>query len=107
MPDSMKLAKAQLRELDADFRNEINSESWVSVQFNPDTLKVSFANQIVTPPGAGDQRGSASRQFVGAGTTKLSLQLWFDVNVSPDAERATNSEQITDVRKLTEKVCYY
>ena len=56
---------------------------WVTVQFNPETLKVTFANQIVQGSGAGDQRGSPARQFVGAGTTKLSLQLWFDVTAYP------------------------
>src|SRR6266702_4687760 len=80
MAESVRLAKAELRQLDADFRNEINRENWTVVQFNPETLKVSFANQIATPSGAGDQSGTPARQFVGAGTTKLSLQLWFDVN---------------------------
>src|SRR5438046_224354 len=107
MPESIKLAKAQLKELDANFQNEINSDAWVTVQFNPESLKVSFTNQIVTPPGAGDQNGSPSRQFVGAGTTKLSLQLWFDVNSSPDEEKTTTAEKYTDVRKMTERVAYY
>ena len=39
-------------------------------------------------PGPGDQRGSPARQFVGAGTTKLALQLWFDVTAYPDGHRA-------------------
>ena len=80
MAESVRLEKAELRQLDADFNNEINPENWTNVQFNPETLKVSFANQIATPRGAGDQSGTPARQFVGAGTTKLSLQLWFDVS---------------------------
>ena len=79
MPGAEKLEKAELRELDAAFTNEINTDKKCQVQFNPETLKVSFANQVATPSGAGDQKGTPARQFVGAGTTKLSLQLWFDV----------------------------
>lgn len=103
MPDAMKLEKAELRQLDAEFRNEINTERNVKVQFNPETLKVSFSNQLQTSSGAGDQRGTPARQFVGAGTTKLSLQLWFDVS----APLPEGQQQETDVRKLTQKVAYF
>src|SRR5829696_4321081 len=103
MPDSQKLEKAELRELDAEFKNEINTDKKCTVQFNPETLKVSFANQIATPSGAGDQSGTPARQFVGAGTTKLTLVLWFDVTQPmPPGEEAVN-----DVRKLTQKVAYF
>src|SRR5258706_3683203 len=103
MPEAMKLEKAELRQLDAEFRNEINAERNAKVQFNPETLKVSFANQLQTPSGAGDQKGTPARQFVGAGTTKLSLQLWFDVTAPmPPGQTAE-----TDVRKLTAKVAYF
>ncbi len=103
MPDPVQLAKAELRELDANFQNEINRGSWMTVQFNPESLKVSFANQLQTPSGAGDQRGTPARQFVGAGTTKLAVQLYFDVTAPLPA--ASSSE--TDVRKLTGKVAYF
>jgi hypothetical protein len=103
VPESVKLAKAELRQLDADFANEINKDKWAKVQFNPETLKVSFANQVATPSGAGDQSGTPARQFVGAGTTKLTLQLWFDVN----APLPEGDEQVKDVRKLTQKVAYF
>jgi hypothetical protein len=100
MSDSM--VKAELRELDAGFANEINRDNWTTVQFNPEALKVSFANQVKTPDGAGDQRGTPTRQFVGAGTTKLALQIWFDVMALEDGETAEN-----DVRNLTKKVAYF
>ena len=103
MPDSQKLAKAELRELDAKFEKEINPAKNCQVQFNPDSLKVSFANQVATPSGAGDQKGTPGVQFVGAGTTKLSLQLWFDVTAPMPAGQ--QAEQ--DVRKLTGKVAYF
>jgi Contractile injection system tube protein len=97
------LAKAELRQLDSNFAKEIEKDTWCAVQFNPDSLKVSFANQLVQPSGAGDQRGSPARQFVGAGTTKLSLTLWFDVG-SP---QPPNASKVADVRKLTQKVAYF
>lgn len=106
MPDSSNPAKAQLVELDSNFKDKKGGKI-VTVQFNPETLKVSFANQIVQSDGAGggtgDQSGPAARQFVGAGTTKLSLQLWFDVGAqTPDA-----STRVIDVRELTKKVAYF
>ena len=109
MPESVRLEKAELRQLDADFNNEINPENWMKVQFNPETLKVSFANQIATPAGAGDQSGPPARQFVGAGTTKLSLQLWFDVSAPlPESEQVdAEGKPVDDVRKLTQKVAFY
>jgi hypothetical protein len=102
MPDPTPLAKAELRQLDANFENEIERDSWTTVQFNPESLKVSFANQVATPSGAGDQRGTPARQFVGAGTTKLALQLWFDVTGQPEG-----SGGVDDVRQLTKKVAFF
>lgn len=105
-----QMAKAHLFELDEKFEHVINKDKTVTVQFNPETLKVSFANQIQTPSGAGDQSGTAAQQFVGAGTTKLALQLWFDVTALADGEntkRPDDGELLDDVRKLTQKVVYF
>ena len=103
MTDIAQLAKAELRELDAALRNEINNDKWTKVQFNPDSLKVSFANQLKEPSGSGDQRGSQSRQFVGAGTTKLAVQLWFDVT----QDLGQGLPDVIDVRQLTQRVAYF
>jgi hypothetical protein len=103
VPEAPKLEKAELRELDAAFENEINRSRWVTVQFNPESLKVSFANQLQQPAGAGDQRGTPARQFVGAGTTKLALTLWFDAS----APKAPPDQGVDDVRRLTQKVAYF
>jgi len=103
MPEAVNLEKAELRQLDANFENEIEQDTWTKVQFNPETMKVTYANQLQTPQGAGDQTGPAARQFVGAGTTKLNLQLWFDVS-APVPEGMSKE---TDVRKLTQKVAYF
>ncbi len=101
MPESVKLVKAELHEIDLA-KPEDEPKSKVPVQFNPETLKVAFANTIQTPEGgSGDQRGGAAQQFVGAGTTKLTLQLWFDVNAPQEGEA------VRDVRKLTEKITHF
>jgi hypothetical protein len=115
--DPQQLAKAELVELDSTFANERPGGKRTKVQFNPETLKISYANQLAqqgaggaksssggsggaaAAPAAGDQSGGASRQFVGAGTTKLALQLWFDVT-GQDGSAA-------DVTKLTAGVAYF
>lgn len=107
MPETPALAKAELRELDANYQNEINDTKWAKVQFNPENLKVSFANQVATPSGSGDQKGSPSRQFVGAGTTKLTLQIWFDVGTLPDELRTVDGKAVQDVRQLTGRIAYF
>ncbi len=96
--------KAQLIELDEQMQGPKSGGKVVTVQFNPETLKLQFANQIQTnSSGGGDQsQGSAGRQFIGSGTTKLSVQLWFDAS-SPGA----NGETIDDVRKLTQDVTFF
>ena len=104
----LKLEKAQLWQLEDNFSKEKDGGKRVTVQFNPESLKVSFANQIEKAEGAGDQKGSPAIQFVGAGTTKLSLQLWFDVT-QPVSEAATpqGEKDVTDVRKLTQEVAFF
>ena len=109
----LKLEKAQLWELESDFKTPMPGEKRVTVQFNPETLKMSYANQI-SPEGAGSQKGTEARQFVGKGTTKLALQLWFDVTApllpaaKPRQEDGeTDVTEVTDVRKLTEEVIYF
>lgn len=103
MPNVAKLAKAELRQLDAKFKQTINKDKWTLVQFNPDTLKVSYANQIQQPPGSGDQNGAQAQQFVGAGSMKLAVQLVFDVT----AEIPAGLPQVNDVRKLTKRITYF
>lgn len=104
--------KARLIELDENLQELPEGEGQqVSVQFNPDSLKLAFANQIQNNnpsssggggAGAGDQAsGTSGRQFVGAGTTKLSVQLWFDVGAGSEGEA------VDDVRRLTQKVIYF
>jgi Contractile injection system tube protein len=98
-----KLEKAELIELESDgaqgFRTKSGGKS-IKVQFNPDSLKVTFANQLAQSEGGNSQSGTAGRQFVGAGTTKLVLTLWFDVT-------AMTENPQNDVRTLTKDVIFF
>jgi hypothetical protein len=112
-----KKNKAQLIELENKGDKRKAGGKSVEVQFNPETLRVSYSNQVVLPSnaspkdanggaansGTGDQRGSAALQHTGRGTTRLSVQLWFDVTgVMPQGK-----ESISDVRALTNEVTYF
>jgi hypothetical protein len=102
MPDAKPLAKARLLPLNSAFQVIRNSENTVTVQFNPESLKLSFANST-KPAGAEDKSGSAAKETVGLGTTKLSLQLWFDLTGTlPEGQSG-----ISDVRDLTQKIVYF
>ena len=87
-----ELAKAQLIELVSQGNNWVEGNKKVTVQFNPSSLKVSYANQL----SGGDQAGGSPKQFVGSSTTKMSLELWFD---------ATDDQ--SDVRVKTQDVAYF
>jgi hypothetical protein len=103
------LAKAELRQLTPDFKDVDKNakDKAVVVQFNPETLKVSYQNQIQTPEGGGDKRGSQSQLFVGAGTTKLTCTLWFDVTAPQTKQPVDGWSDVDDVRKLTQRVSYF
>lgn len=105
MPQVPQLAKAELQQLNTQFTDVDKSkkDKWTKVQFNPDSLKVSFANQIQQPPGGGDQNGPQGQQFVGAGTTKLAVTLVFDITT----DFPQGLDPADDVRKLTQKVAYF
>ena len=101
--NTQNLAKALLQEITPGQNPKtINRKQDCKVQFNPESLKVSFSNQISKPEGAPAKKGKPATQFVGQGTTKLSLQLWFDVTAIIPPEKPE-----TDVRNLTKKVAYF
>ena len=77
MAEPLKLEKAVLKEMDAEFKNPLPDGPTVTVQFNPETLKVSFANQLQQSAGAGDQRGTPARQFVGLARSEALYALFF------------------------------
>lgn len=113
MPEPAKITKAELWELTSTGTRKDGSR--VVVQFNPESLKVSFANQLSPPDNAAgnsdkskDQRESAALQFVGKGTTKLAVQLWFDAAAPLPAGALTGGATSTDdVRQLTKQVAYF
>lgn len=107
------LERAELIELNPDLTDVKPGGKRVKVQFNPESLKVSFSTQTSTPsrtasesggpPKTGDQAsGTAGRQYLGAGSTKLSLALWFDCTAATEA-----AFQVEDVRRLTQEVVYF
>lgn len=103
MPKPQKLEKAELQEITWDQEGQVHegdADRNLTVQFNPETLTVTYSNQNA----GGDQRGGSALQFVGKGTTKLTLELWFDVT---EKLPGGDTEPSGDVRKLTEKVNYF
>lgn len=98
MPEDQKIARAQLVEIEFDedrgsYKKEDGLE--VEVQFNPQSLKVNYKNQ----KSGDDQQGTAGVQFVGKGSTSLSVDLLFD------ATRPTGQDSDPkDVRELTDEV---
>jgi len=101
MPEPKKITKAILQEIGWDKSGKVNHEGrQMKVQFNPESLKVTFSNQVA----GGNQAGGSAIQFSGRGTTKLSFDLWFDVT---DPNIATVDEaykDVTDVRRITKQV---
>ena len=109
MPEP-KLKKAKLVELDRQLKDPRPGGKELDVQFNPESLKLTFATQVQnnasgqgTGGGAGDQRDSGAPLLVGRGTTKLAVQLWFDAG-SPIAPGKGGCD---DVRQLTQQVAYF
>lgn len=101
MPEELQTTpRAKLVELEFDKeRGAYKKEGGksVDVQFNPQTLKVNYKNQT----SGGDQQGSSGVQFVGKGSTSLSVDLLFDVT-RPTGRGGESSPD--DVRKVTKKV---
>src|SRR3954470_11539386 len=91
------LVKASLIQLKEDFKTPASPKNEIEVQFNPESLKVSYSNQLAQ----GDQKGTSSMLTVGRGTTKMTVQLWFDVTAPV---KGADGKQAIDVRDLTKRV---
>lgn len=91
----MTIERARLREVDPATHKPVRGHD-LEVQFNPESLKVSYTNQV-SPAGAASSGG---QQHVGSGSTRLAVQLWFDVT-------APGPGNPVDVRQLTEQVLYF
>jgi len=95
MADNSALAKAVIYEVKWLPKNPVPqkvSGADVTVQFNPQTLKLTYSNESKS----GNQPGGSASQYVGSGTTKLAVELLFDT-----------SQSETDVRYWTAKVGYF
>ncbi len=104
MPEPPKLTKATLQEISwtkagkPEMKNVAgNATKPVEVQFNPATLKVTYSNQKA----GGDQPSGSPVQFVGKGTTKLTLELVFDTTV---VEQQGPGGVPNDVRLKTQEI---
>lgn len=117
-PESLK--RAELREVVFDQEGSIvpsegDERPSVSVQFNPETLKVAYELKKAND----DQDNGSAVQFTGPGSTKLTVDLVFDTTVDPprpspellegdpDAPGEDESGPISDVRVLTRAVNYF
>jgi len=96
MPQPQTLQKAQLIELVSG----TTPGKTVTVQFNPQSLKLSYSNQV----SGGTQSQGSSPQFAGTKETKLSMELWFDVTLPLPSDAPQTGG---DVRKLTAEVAYF
>jgi hypothetical protein len=101
MPQLVQPKRAQLWHIEwNDKQKVIYEKKRLEVQFNPESLKVAFSNQQA----GGDAAGGNAIQFVGPGTTKLSVELLFDVT-GPRVPSAAGDP--ADVRRLTKEVVYF
>jgi|SRR5579884_2084398 len=99
MPTSVPLAKATLQELQPG--TDKPGEKKIEVQFNPETLKLSYSIQT-SSSGSEGSSNTTPKQIISGNTTKLSMQLWFDVSAQADGAQA-----VDDVRLQTRDVVYF
>lgn len=95
----MTLEKAKLFEILEWTEGEdprVSDQPYMTVQFNPSSLKVSYSNQVQT----NGNNTSSAIQSVGKGDSKLAVELLFDVSGAD----ATDSR---DVRQMTRMVSYF
>jgi hypothetical protein len=102
VPDTDILAKAQLEELDVAMKPKPGGKK-VTVQFNPETLKVSYTNPVAAANGRRDESDKSAAQTPASGTAKLAVQLWLDVT-APVPSGVTPAD---DVRKLTQELIFF
>ena len=99
MDTARNLIRAELKEIRWADGGQVelgDTSKTLKVQFNPSSLKVTYANQVQTS----DQSTGSSMQYVGKGSSKLSVELIFDVS-------GANAGNTQDVRKTTEKVANF
>lgn len=96
MPKPRQITKAFLQEIAWNKKGKVIHEGEkVTVQFNPETLKVTLSNQIANK----NNKGGGAIQFASQGTSKLTFDIWFDVTAKQPDGKTEN-----DVRKLTKEI---
>jgi hypothetical protein len=93
MPGADRLTKAKLMKVTGP--SDPDPSDAIEVQFNPDTLRVSYSNQVIQPSQPGNAAPNGT-QWVGQGTTRLALTLIFDVAAAGHSDG--------DVRQATKLV---
>lgn len=117
--EATTLAKARLVEVsfndDGEVQDDTGSGLVVPIQFNPETLKVTYQVRKAND----DQQGGSAVQYTGPGETKLAVDLVFDttVPVEEPPQQPGDDEQVgsgavvegevKDVRVLTRAVNYF
>lgn len=103
MPDALRLEKATLIELQEDFTTSRSGGLEVTVQFNPETLHLTYSNNVSTRRSAGRKGHPSRMQFVGEDKASLDVDLVFDVT----APLPNGGGFINDVSDLTAQVKYF
>jgi hypothetical protein len=105
METARKITRAKLIEIrwnESGSVEEVDGGKVVPVQFNPATLKVSYTNQVQS----NDQSTASSIQYVGKGTSKMGLELLFDISMPIESEE-NRTRAYSDVREITREVTYF
>lgn len=102
---SSKLSKAVLIPLDAQHQ-DAPEEQWITVQFNPASLKVSLSNTLKDSKSSGGQ--SKAAQFVDKSESTLAIELLFDTSVleAENLNQADGTQSLLhkDVRQHTQNI---
>jgi hypothetical protein len=106
MPGKQKLQKASLRRVELG-KDPKPLNPRIEVQFNPESLKLAYANTTQS----NNPAGGSSVQFVTTASTKLSFDLWFDVSAPPPSRvlegGGADNGPVKDVRKLTHYIVQF
>ena len=104
MPGPTKVRRATLQPISWASDGAVSTSGQeFEVQFNPETLKLTFSNQVA----GGNQAGGSSIQFNSKGKTKLAFDLYFDVTdpqIASKFSKPDKPESTTDVRKISNKI---
>lgn len=92
MAELKKAEMVGLQDYSTNFQRPDSGDYRVEVQFNPETLKLSLSNQN----SGGDQPAGSSTQFIGTGSSTMSVELLFDTTASG-----------IDVRQRTEAIAFF